>query len=69
MKKVKAGKTLTIRTKKTKKTVNIIAAVVANVKEDCHRTCKQLASTHGVLYGTTNKVFMARNLGLVKKSA
>jgi hypothetical protein len=57
-----------IRTQKTKRTVNIVAAVTADIKEDRRLTCKELASSHGVSYGTMNKI-LHDDLGLVKKSA
>ncbi len=72
MKKVKAGKNTNDlchqNTKKTKKTANIVAAVAADIKEDHHLTVKELASSHGVSYGTMNKI-LYDDLGLVKQSA
>jgi histone-lysine N-methyltransferase SETMAR len=72
MKKVKAGKnTDDLRhqnAKKTKRTANIVAAVAADIKEDRRLSVKELASSHGVSYGTMFKI-LHDDLGLVKKSA
>ncbi len=72
MKKVKAGKTTNVlrhkNPKKTKRTVNIVAAVTADIKEDRGLTCHEIASSQGVSYGTMNKI-LHDNLGLVKKLA
>jgi histone-lysine N-methyltransferase SETMAR len=54
--------------KKTKRTVDIIAAVAADVKADRHITCRDLASAHGVSFGTMQNILHVE-LGLVKKSA
>jgi hypothetical protein len=71
MKKVKASKTTDDlrhqNLNKTKRTVNIVAAVTANIKEDHRLTSKELASSYGVSYRTVNNI-LHDNLGLVKKS-
>jgi hypothetical protein len=54
--------------KKTKRTMDIIAAVAGNVKADRHITCRDLAIAHGVPFGTMHNI-LHEELGLVKKSA
>ncbi len=70
--KVKAGETTEdkryLNPKKTKRTVDIIAAVAADVKADRRITCRDLASTHGVSFGTMHNILHVKQ-GLVKKSA
>jgi hypothetical protein len=70
--KVKAGETTEdqrhLNQKKTKRTVDIIAAVAADVKADRRITCRELASAHGVSFGTMHNI-LHMELGLVKKSA
>ncbi len=70
--KVKAGESTEDRRhlnpKKTKRTKDIIAAVAADVKADRRITCRDLASAHGVSFGTMHNILQVE-LGLVKKSA
>jgi hypothetical protein len=53
--------------KTAERTVNIEATVVIDIKEGDRMTKKELASCHGVSYGTMNKI-LHDNLGLVKNS-
>ena len=70
--KVKAGKTTDdqryLNAKKTKTTIDIVAAVTADVEEDRRVTVRHLAAAHGVSYGTMHNI-LYKSLGLVKKSA
>jgi hypothetical protein len=72
LKKVKAGETtddlLHLNAKKTKRTQDIIAAVAADVNVDRRVKCMDLATAHGVSYGTMQNI-LHKELGLVKKSA
>ncbi len=54
--------------KNTKRTFDAIATDAADIKGGHHVSTRDLATTHGVLYGTINYSLYA-NLGLVKKSA
>ncbi len=54
--------------KKTKQTLDIVAAFVANVKTDRQVTCMDLATAHGVSYGTMHNI-LHEELELVKKTA
>ncbi len=71
LKKVKAGETTDdqrhLNAKKTKRT-HIIATVAADVNADWQVTCRDLATAHGVSYGTMHNI-LHEELGLVKKSA
>jgi hypothetical protein len=44
--------------KKTKRTVNIVVGVSADIKEDCRLTCMDLASSHAVLMELWIRFFM-----------
>ncbi len=70
--KVKAGETNEdkrhLNPKKTKRTMDIIAAVATDVKADDRISCRDLASAHGVSFGTMHNILHVE-LGLVKKSA
>jgi transposase len=70
--KVKAGETTEdkrhLNPKKMKRPVDIIAAVAADVKADCRITCRDLATAHGVSFGTVHNI-LHEEQGLVKKSA
>jgi hypothetical protein len=70
--KVKAGESTNdkrhLNFKKTKRSMEIIAAVAADVKADCRITCRDLATAHGVSFGTMHNI-LHEKLGLVKKSA
>jgi histone-lysine N-methyltransferase SETMAR len=72
LKKVKAGETTDdlrhLNAKKTKRTQDIIAAVAADVNADRRVKCMDLATAHGVSYGTMHNI-LHKELGLVKKSA
>ncbi len=72
LKKVKAGETTDdqrhLDAKKTKRTQDIIAAVAADVNADRRVMCMDLATAHGVSYGTMHNI-LHQELGLVKKSA
>jgi histone-lysine N-methyltransferase SETMAR len=72
MNKVKAGKNTEdqrhLSAKKTKRTVNLVAAVAAAVKEDARVSIQELASANGVSYGTIQTILHV-DLGLSKKSA
>jgi histone-lysine N-methyltransferase SETMAR len=72
LKKVKAGETIDdqqhLNAKKTKRTQDIIAAVAANVNADRRVRCMDLATAHGVSYGTMHNI-LHQELGLVKNSA
>jgi [histone H3]-lysine36 N-dimethyltransferase SETMAR len=70
--KVKAGKTTDdqrhLNAKKTKTTIDVVAAVAAEVNEDRRVTIRHLATVHGVSYGSMHNI-LHKSLGLVKKSA
>jgi histone-lysine N-methyltransferase SETMAR len=72
LKKVKAGETTDnqrhLNADKIKRTQDIIAAVAADVNADRWVTCMDLATAHGVSYGTMHNI-LHQELGLVKKSA
>ncbi len=68
--KVKAGESTDdkrhLNLKKTKRTVDIIDAVAADVKADRRITCRDLATAHEVSFGTMHNI-LHEELGLVKK--
>jgi hypothetical protein len=70
--KVKAGKNTDdqrpLNSKKTKRTLGVVAAVAADIKADPRATCRDLATAHGVSYGTMHNILHVE-LGLSKKSA
>jgi hypothetical protein len=72
LKNVKAGETTNdqwhLNAKKTKWTQDIITAASANVNAERQVTCMDLATVHGVSYGTMHNI-LHEELGLVKKLA
>ena len=71
IKKAKAGKSTYdqshLNTEKTKKTLDIVAPITVDVKEDRVVTCKDLTCAHGVSNGIMHNI-LCNDLGLVKKS-
>jgi hypothetical protein len=52
--------------KKAKRAANVITAVGADVGEDCHISCQDPTSVHGVYVGTMFNILLD-DLGLVRK--
>jgi hypothetical protein len=54
--------------KQTRKTDDIMGSITAAVEENLQVTARELATTHGLMFGTIQAI-LTDNLGLVKKFA